>query len=174
MIERATSPLSTLSSAEGNTSQLGPVVGPAWTLLGPAPVGTGANTSAGRNTAIVIDPTNNQIVYAGFADGGVWKSTNGGTSWTVLTDTQPTLAVGAIVLDPQNPSVVYVGTGEGNFASDSFYGRGILKSTDAGATWTQLGADIFDSLSIPAMFIDASGALYVAAAQGVDGAGLGC
>src|SRR2546423_14549585 len=51
MIERATSPLSTLSSAEGNTSQLGPVVGPAWTLLRPAPVGTGANTRAGVNTA---------------------------------------------------------------------------------------------------------------------------
>jgi len=173
LLDRAISPF---SSADGNTSQLGPVVGPAWTLLGPAPVNNGGTVGAsgGRNTAIVVDPTSPNTVYAGFADGGVWKSTNGGTSWVALTDTQPTLAVGAIVLDPNAPSTVYVGTGEGNFASDSFYGRGILKSTDGGTTWTQLAADTFDSLSIPAMFIDPSGAIYVAAAQGVDGAGLGC
>jgi photosystem II stability/assembly factor-like uncharacterized protein len=160
-----------LASSEGVSPHLGPVVGPAWTLLGPGPT----SGDSGRNTALVIDPTNSNVVYAGFADGGVWKSTNGGMAWTPLTDDQPTLAVGAIVLDPKNSSIVYVGTGEGNFSSDSFYGRGILKSMDGGMTWAQIAADTFDSLSIPSMFIDpASGNLYVAAAQGVDGAGLGC
>src|SRR5258708_6156364 len=115
-----------LTTSDGTTRNLGPVVGPAWTLLGPAPINAQGGGSSGRNTAIVVDPTNSQVVYAGFADGGLWKTTNGGTSWTPLTDTQPTLAIGAIVLDPKNPATVYVGTGEGNFSSDSFYGRGIL------------------------------------------------
>jgi photosystem II stability/assembly factor-like uncharacterized protein len=167
LLERSISPFAREGSA---APELGPVVGPGWTLLGPGPT----SGDSGRNTAIVIDPTNSNIVYAGFADGGVWKSSDGGMSWKPLTDDQPTLAVGAIVLDPKNPSTVYVGTGEGNFSSDSFYGRGVLKSTDGGMTWTQLGADTFDSLSIPSMFIDPSGNLYVAASQGVDGAGLGC
>jgi hypothetical protein len=167
MLARAISPF---AKADDNGSDLGPVIGPAWTLLGPGPT----SGDSGRNTAIAIDPTNSSVVYAGFADGGVWKSTNSGAMWTPLTDSQPTLAVGSIVLDPKAPSTIYVGTGEGNFSSDSFYGRGILKSTDGGANWTQLGADTFDSLSIPSMFIDPSGNLYVAAAQGVDGAGLGC
>jgi photosystem II stability/assembly factor-like uncharacterized protein len=68
----------------------------------------------------------------------VWKSTDGGTSWTALTDTQPSLAVGSIAIDPNNTSIIYVGTGEQNYAQDSYYGAGILKSINGGSTWTQL------------------------------------
>jgi len=173
LLDRAIWPFAT---ADGTIAQLGGPIGGTWTLIGPGPVdnGGGGGLGSGRTTAIVLDPTNVNVVYAGFADAGVWKSTDGGTSWKVLTDSQPSLAVGAIILDPQNSSTIFVGTGEGNFAADSFYGRGILKSTDGGTTWTQLGADTFDSLSIPHMFIDASGAIYVAAAQGSAGSGLGC
>ena len=79
----------------------------------------------------------------GPATGGVWKTTNGGTSWTPLTDTQCSLAMGSIAIDPSNHLIVYAGTGEENFSADSYYGCGILKSTDGGATWTQTGASVF-------------------------------
>ena len=110
-----------------------------WTLIGPRPTGAGStNVTAGRVNAIAIDPRDNNIVYMGAAEGGVWKTTDGGVTWTPLTDDQPSIANGAIVLDPSNPDIVYVGTGEENFAVDSYYGAGILKSTDGGQTWTNI------------------------------------
>src|SRR6185312_12340566 len=73
-------------------------------------------------------------------------------NWTPLTDNQPSLAVGSIVLDPQNPQIVYVGTGEENFGSDSYYGVGILKSTNGGATWSNVaGSNGFLDGGVPAV-----------------------
>ena len=113
-----------------------PLPSSSWTAIGPQPADSFGLVSSGRVTAVAIDPTNTQIIYAGAADGGVWKTTNGGTSWTPLTDTQASLSVGSIALDPQNHNIIYVGTGELNNAVDSYYGAGILKSTDGGTTWT--------------------------------------
>jgi photosystem II stability/assembly factor-like uncharacterized protein len=113
-----------------------------WRAMGPGPIGT---VDAGRVAALAIDPRNSQVIYAGAAQGGVWKSTNGGTSWSALTDTQCSLAIGALVLDPLNPDIVYAGTGEQNYSGDSFYGCGVLKSTNGGTTWTILGSSIFDT-----------------------------
>lgn len=93
---------------------------------------------SGRVTALAIDPGNTSAIYLGGAQGGVWKTTNGGTTWTPLTDTQSSLATGSIVLDPTNSNTVYVGTGEENFSGDSYYGAGVLKSTEGGTTWTQM------------------------------------
>jgi uncharacterized repeat protein (TIGR01451 family) len=111
-----------------------------WTLIGPQPTNTPYNvpTVAGRVSALAVDPTNSSVVYAGAAGGGVWKTTDGGVHWTPLTDAQPSLAVGSIAIDPLNHSVIYVGTGEENFSGDSYYGAGILKSTDGGSSWTQI------------------------------------
>jgi hypothetical protein len=111
---------------------------PAWIGIGPQPINEccGNGASAGRTTALAIDPTNTQVIYAGAAEGGVWKTTNGGTTWTPLTDSQMSLATGSIAIDPQNHNTIYVGTGEANFSIDSYYGVGVLKSTDGGATWT--------------------------------------
>ena len=113
-----------------------------WTQIGPQPVASfydGANVGggSGRGTAIVVDPRNADVAYLGTAGGGVWKTTDGGQAWKPLTDTQPSLAVGALVLDPSNPDIVYVGTGEENFSGDTYDGAGVLKSTDGGASWTQ-------------------------------------
>lgn len=121
-------------------------------LIGPAPLnnpnnifynGTGAN--AGRLSTIAIHPTDPNIVYLGAAQGGVWKSTDAGQTWTPLTDSQCSLAMGWIAIDPVNPNIIYAGTGEQHFSGDSYYGCGVLRSSDAGATWTQLGASVFDT-----------------------------
>ena len=110
-----------------------------WTSIGPRPTDLGSQfVSAGRVNAIAIDPRDNNVVYIGAAEGGVWKTTDGGINWIPLTDNEASLASGAIAIDPKNPDTIYVGTGEENFAQDSYYGAGILKSTDGGASWTNI------------------------------------
>src|SRR5215472_7703512 len=122
-----------------------------WHLMGPQPVdepfsaNAGFPTASGRVTAIAVDPSDatGNTVYIGGAAGGVWKTTDGGGHWTPLTDSQPSLAVGSIAIDPNNNNIIYVGTGEENFSGDAYYGAGVLKSTDGGKTWTQVGASTF-------------------------------
>src|SRR6266567_325762 len=120
---------------------------PGWTLIGPRPTnvvaengpgGNGSPYSAGRVAALAVDPRNANVAYMGASGGGVWKTTDGGQNWTPLTDDQASLSTGSIALAPSNPDIVYVGTGEQNNSGDSYYGAGVLKSTDGGATWTQL------------------------------------
>lgn len=114
-----------------------------WTPLGPAPINSGTApggiSSSGRTSAVAAHPTDANILYVATASGGVWKTTNATStnpSWTPLTDNQAVLTSGDITLAPSNPSIIYVATGEHHNSSDSYYGRGVLKSTDAGATWT--------------------------------------
>jgi hypothetical protein len=94
-----------------------------WVNIGPAPmrdsiIGRHKVSVSGRTTALAVDPRNSSVIYLGAAQGGVWKSTDDGASWTPLTDDQPSLAVGALTLDPRNPDVVWVGTGEPHFSID--------------------------------------------------------
>jgi len=110
------------------------LVQPTWNLIGPKPI-TGGQSYGGRITSLAIDPVTPTTIYAGAAEGGVWKSVDAGAHWLPITDTQASLAVGAITIDPTNHNIIYVGTGEDNFSGDSYYGAGILKSTDGGATW---------------------------------------
>ncbi|MCX6158909.1 MAG: sialidase family protein [Ignavibacteriae bacterium] len=99
---------------------------------------TNANYISGRTNSIAFHPTNANIFYIAAAQGGVWKTTDGGVNWTALTDNLPTLACGDIVVDQVNPNILYLGTGELNYSGDSQYGNGIYKSTDAGTTWNQI------------------------------------
>ncbi|MGA3107456.1 MAG: sialidase family protein [Terriglobales bacterium] len=140
---------------EGSTFGL-PATSTPWVSVGPAPLASDAtgdggqdyNWVAGRATSVVVDPadTSGNTVLLGGAYGGLWKSTNAGSlnsnpaavTWQPLIDDQPTLAVGAIALQPGNSSVILVGTGETNSSADSYYGLGILRSADGGATWTQI------------------------------------
>jgi hypothetical protein len=106
---------------------------------------TGAKNQ-GRATAVwahMNGPTvvNKNVIYLGFADGGVWKTLNGGDTWVSLTDLQPSLSIGALDVLPRsdvvnyNNAIIYVGTGEGNFSQPDKDGIGMLKSTDGGARW---------------------------------------
>jgi Secretion system C-terminal sorting domain len=111
---------------------------------------------AGRILCMAVNPTNANTIFVGSASGGLWKTTTGGTggpggiSWTYVPTGFPVLGVGAIAINPQNGNEIYVGTGEiynknekgvtpgGHIRTyRGFYGIGILKSTDGGATWTQ-------------------------------------
>jgi len=122
-----------------------------WSELGPAPI-SGAN-DAGRVSAIVCHPTNPDLYYAGGADGGVWRTDDGGQTWRALTDHMPTTAVGAIAMDPADPRTLYVGTGEANFANHSRYGLGVFKSTDAGETWEHLAEGTFGGRCFSRMIV---------------------
>ena len=124
--------------------------GTAWAPLGPAPLVSDQNfygTVAGRTTAVAIDPsdTTGNTVYVAAASGGVWKSTNAASTtatnvtWTALTDQQASLVNGAISVKSDG-SVVLVGTGEPDSAIDSYYGVGILRSSNHGASWSLIPA----------------------------------
>ena len=114
-----------------------------WVGLGPGSIsnpGYYGTNSSGRVTAIAIDPTNSSTIYVGAADGGVWKTIDGGASWLPLTDAQCSLAMGTVAIDPVTPTIIYAGTGEADLYPDSYGGCGVLRSTDGGSTWTQLDA----------------------------------
>ena len=108
--------------------------GGAWVERGPTNIGA-------RVTDLAVHPTSTNIVYAAMASGGVFKSTNGGINWTPIFDDESVLTIGDLTLDPNTPSTVYVGTGEANSSSFSWFGEGMYKSTDAGATWSYIGLE---------------------------------
>ncbi len=125
-----TAPLSRSTAEPGQINQT------TWNPLGPGNIG-------GRTRALVIHPQDPQVMFAAGVSGGLWKTTNGGQSWTPSGDRLANLTVSALLLDPTNPNVIYVGTGEGVsvFEEDTagdFRGAGIFKSTDGGATFTLL------------------------------------
>ena len=110
-----------------------------WTPLGPGNIG-------GRTRALIINPNDPNIMYAAGVSGGVWKSTNGGQTWTPIADLLGNITVSSLTFEPGNPNTIYVGTGEGVYGSDydgdlssgDFRGAGIFKTTDGGANWTRL------------------------------------
>jgi hypothetical protein len=132
-----------------------------WTNLGPSPIGSFAN---GRVMAIAPDPTDANVIYLGASSGGVWKSTNAGTSWVPLTDNQPVLTTGSLAIDPTNHLTVYAGTGDWSTAP----GMGVLKTIDGGSTWTLLGQSTFNGKSITDIVIDPTNTnhLYLSAISG--------
>ena len=127
-----------------------------WVPLGPVPLASDASGDgtldyhqvSGRATAVAIDPADpsGNTVYIGGAQGGIWKSINAANpnansvTWIPISDTQATLSIGAIAIQPGNSdpakTVILAATGEANNSSDSYFGLGILRSADAGNTWT--------------------------------------
>ncbi|MEI7657557.1 MAG: GC-type dockerin domain-anchored protein [Phycisphaerae bacterium] len=110
-----------------------------WTFLGPRPVTSEywsyENNAGGRVVSMAPHPTDPNTAYIATASGGIWKTTNGGTAWTPLTDELSTLNHGVVALDPSNPQRVVIGTGEYTTGST---GDGLFQSADGGVRWTRL------------------------------------
>jgi len=115
-----------------------------WRQIGP--------TRAGRARAVSGVPSQPNVAYIGFDNGGVWRSTDYGSTWQPLFDNQSTGSIGAIAVAPSDPNIIYVGTGAGIIRPDLATGDGMYKSTDAGKTWTHLG--LFDTQMIAHIDVD--------------------
>jgi len=113
-----------------------PTRGLAWQYLGPTNI-------SGRCTDVeAVSPRGTQYtIWIGSASGGVWKSTNEGTTFEPVFDDMPTASIGVIAIDPTNPDVVWVGTGEANIFRSSNAGCGVFKTTDGGKTWRSMGLE---------------------------------
>ena len=101
----------------------------------------GPANMSGRITTIDAVNENPKIIYIGAASGGVWKSENGGSSWSPIFDEQPTQNIGSLAISQLNSSVIWVGTGEGNPRNSMNLGMGIFKSEDAGKSWIPMGLE---------------------------------
>jgi len=124
--------------------------------IGPAAMG-------GRTDDFAVVESDPNIVYAGTASGGVWKTINGGISWKPVFDDQSVSTIGDVTVSQSEPNVVWVGTGEGNNRQSSSWGNGVYKSSDGGQTWTNMG--LKDTHHIPRIVIHPTNAniVYVAA-----------
>src|SRR5918912_1899444 len=107
-----------------------------WTPVGPDPIPNGnvqggQTPTSGRTVTIAVDPTDPNVVYFGAASGGVYRTMNGGQTYTQLMDTAVTENIGFVAIAPSDPNTVFVGTGEGGFCLDCFFGRGIYRIRNA-------------------------------------------
>jgi large repetitive protein len=167
-------------------------LGTQWTPLGPAPTISAASGAdqdygfvSGRATAIAVDQDDlsGNTLYVGGATGGLWRSTNAAATdvtqitWQPLIDNQATLSVGSVAIQPGHTGVILVGTGEPNSSVDSYYGLGILRSTDSGAHWSLIsagdnGASPFHGLAFAKIAFSADNPNLVVAAAASSSEGL--
>src|SRR3954468_708892 len=148
------------SKAAGQASQGSPATDQVWKELGPSNIG-------GRIRDMAADPTTQGVVYIATGSGGVWKTTDGGATFTSAWDHYLPQSIGAIAVDSHG--VVWVGTGEVDHGGGSaYYGKGVYKSTDGGATWTNVGLEdgdtvgriVIDPRDDSRVFVAVQGALH--------------
>jgi photosystem II stability/assembly factor-like uncharacterized protein len=123
----------------------------------------GPALTSGRVVGFAVNPHDRSHYFVAAASGGVWKTTNAGTTWTPVFDNEGSYSIGTVVLDPKNPHVVWVGTGENNSQRSVGYGDGVYRSDDAGKSWKNMG--LKSSEHIGKIVIDPrnTNTLYVAA-----------
>lgn len=158
-----THPVSQMKSASSSTTA-------SWTFMGPSTSG-GGYSGIGRLNCIAFHPTDINTFWVGAPAGGLWKTTNGGASWTTNTDNLPVLGVSDIVIDPSNPNIIFIATGDGEGAYSLFNGAGdtksigILKSTNGGSSWTTvLSASVTSNTLIRRLIMDPSNSQVLLAA----------
>ena len=159
--------------------------GATWTAIGPAPLGNPGSSLSGRVTTVVVDPTNSNIVYLGAAQGGVWRSLDGGATWASIFDSAQSLAIGALALAPSDHTILYVGTGEFNGCGSCFFGAGLYRIDNADTSATLVGPinpsqtignltyNIFSGRSISKILVHPTdpNIIFVATGSGVGGSG---
>jgi photosystem II stability/assembly factor-like uncharacterized protein len=129
-----------------------------WEFMGPVNLPVpyriyyGQGTTSGRINDITFDPNNPNTYYLAAATGGIWKTTNGGQTWTPLSDDWPFLAVNSVAVHPTNSEIVFAGTGD--FNGNYPYSFGLRKSTDGGQSWTTIGQAQFGNFAIRRIMID--------------------
>ena len=143
-----------------------------WTPVGPGPVIVSPTVAyVGRIISIAFDPTNPNTIYVGTANGGVWKTTNRGVAWSPKSDYQNSLAIGALAIDPNNNQRIFAGTGQYGAAVGTFYGNGILYSSNGGDSWTELATSTFQRDEISKILFDptdvTSQRMFLSSVQGV-------
>ncbi|TNE53373.1 MAG: PKD domain-containing protein [Bacteroidetes bacterium] len=133
-----------------------------WTSLGP--VGKPTNGGAGRLNFVRFDPSNPNTIFVGAPVGGLWKSTNSGSSWSSNTDQLTVIGCTDIAIDPNNSQIMYLATGDGD-ARDS-YSVGVLKSTDGGNSWNTTGLNwsVTEQKTISRLLIDPTNSNMIIAA----------
>ncbi len=172
------------------TRSLAKVTSTAWTPLGPAPIPNGQTQSttlsvSGRVTAVAIHPTNPNTVYVGTAQGGVYRSVDGGAHWTPIFDGAQSLAIGALALAPSNPTILYVGTGEANYSCDSYAGVGLYRIDNADTSPILVGpinpaysgvpgTTAFGGRTISKILVHPSDPATIFVATGSGAIGMGC
>jgi uncharacterized repeat protein (TIGR01451 family) len=147
-----------------------------WSPIGPQPTLQYGRTSftpqlvSGRISALAMNSAGD--IYAGAAQGGVWKRDHTTGHWSPLTDNLPSMAVGAVTIAPSNQNVIYLATGEGDLSGDSYYGDGIYRSTNGGTSWTKVSGNQFPATTVTRLLVDPknSNIVYVATLRGRGGA----
>ncbi|HEY0426742.1 MAG TPA: VCBS repeat-containing protein [Pyrinomonadaceae bacterium] len=154
-----------------------------WNPLGPSPIPINSTVSySGRTSAIAVHPTNPNIVYVGTAQGGLYRTLNGGATWTPLLDGALTLAIGAVAISPSDPTTVFVGTGESTLCgSGCFIGVGLYRITnaDTNPVVSQVlnkdgaGNDVFTGRAISEIIVHPTdpNIIFTASTSGVAGIG---
>ncbi len=127
-----------------------------WRNIGPA-------INSGRISDIAIHPEDPHLMYIGVGSGGVWKTTNAGTTWDPIFDQQASYSIGSVAIDPSAPDIIWVGTGENHGGRHNGFGDGIYKSTDGGRTWTNMGLRASEHLSTIIVHPADSDVVWVAA-----------
>lgn len=125
--------------------------------------GIGPAMNSGRIADIDIHPDDESIWYVAVGSGGVWKTTNNGTTFEPIFDNESSYSIGDVTIDPSEPSTVWVGTGENHGGRHLGFGDGIYKSTDGGRSWTNMGLEETEHLSTIIVHPENSDVVWVAA-----------
>ena len=123
----------------------------------------GPALTSGRIADIDIHPNDENIWYVAVGSGGVWKTTNAGTSWNPVFDDQSSYSIGSVTIDSNNPNTIWVGTGENVGGRHVGYGDGVYKSTDGGNSWQNMGLTNSEHISRVIVHPDNSDIIWVAA-----------